>query len=47
MIALLIALSIRSNVTERRNGIWDEAKGRKAGIWASEFQVPWEWRKGI
>ena len=21
------------------------ARGRNAGIWASEFQMPWEWRK--
>ena len=24
----------------------EEAKGNKAGLWASEFQMPWEWRRG-
>ena len=23
----------------------DEAKGNKAGLWSSEFQMPWEWRR--
>ena len=24
----------------------DEAKGSKAGVWASVFALPWEWRRG-